>query len=67
MSFPCPTCKNPLGLTLEFIIKHPICLCPNCGTSFNFTVNDDIKKTYRETMSEINDIKNKHKAIAKFN
>ena len=42
-------------------------MCPNCDTRFNFTVNDDIKKTYRETMFEINNIKNKHKAIAKFN
>jgi transcription elongation factor Elf1 len=66
MTFPCPTCKNPLGLTLEFIMKNPICVCPHCQTSFNFTVNEDIIKTYKETMSEIEKIKGQYKGTVKF-
>lgn len=66
MAFPCPICKKPLGLTLEFIMKNPICACPNCQTSFNFTVNEDIIKTYQETMSEIEKIKGQYKGMVKF-
>jgi uncharacterized protein YbaR (Trm112 family) len=66
MAFPCPTCKNPLGLTLEFIIKHPICVCPHCNTSFNFTVNEEIKKTFNETISEIEKIKRQYSGMVKF-
>jgi uncharacterized Zn finger protein (UPF0148 family) len=66
MAFPCPSCKTPLGLTLEFIMKNPICVCPNCKTTFNFTVNEDIKKIYKETMSEIDKIKRQYKGVVKF-
>ena len=66
MAFNCPTCKKPLGLTLEFIMKNPICACPHCGTSFNFTVNEDIKKIYKETMSEIDKIKRQYKGTVRF-
>jgi uncharacterized protein YbaR (Trm112 family) len=52
MSLPCPMCKTPLGLTLEFIIKHPVSACPRCETVLDFTVNEDIKKSYNEAMGE---------------
>lgn len=32
MALPCPGCRTPLGLDLAFILKHPISVCPNCGT-----------------------------------
>ena len=66
MAFPCPTCKTPLGLTLEFIIKNPVCVCPNCKTKFNFTVTEDIKKIYTDAISEINKIKRQYQGTVKF-
>jgi len=47
-------------------MKNPICACPHCGTSFNFTVNEDIKKIYKETMSEIDKIKRQYKGTVRF-
>jgi hypothetical protein len=66
MALPCPMCKNPLGLTLEFIIKHPISACPHCKTILDFTVNEEIKKTYTDAMDEINKIKKKYNGVVKF-
>jgi len=63
---PCPMCKTPLGLTLEFIIKHPVSACPNCKTVLDFTVNEDIKKSYNDAMNEIKKIKNQYKGMVKF-
>jgi hypothetical protein len=59
-------CKTPLGLTLEFIIKHPVSSCPRCETVLDFTVNEDIKKSYNEAMNEIKKIKTRYKGMAKF-
>jgi hypothetical protein len=66
MALPCPMCKTPLGLTLEFIIKHPVSACPSCKTVLDFTVNEDIKKSYNEAMGEIKKIKNQYKGMVKF-
>jgi transcription initiation factor IIE alpha subunit len=66
MALPCPACKTPLGLNLEFIIKHPISVCPGCQTILDFTVNDEIKQKFSQAMKEIDDIKKKYKDIAKF-
>jgi uncharacterized protein YbaR (Trm112 family) len=49
MALPCPNCKTPIGLTLDFIVKNPVSVCPSCKTVFNFAVSEeieDIKKQY---------------------
>jgi len=66
MPLPCPACKTPLGLDLQFIIKNPVCICPGGGIILDFTINDEIKDKFNEAMKTINDIKNRYKNIAKF-
>ena len=66
MALPCPACKNPIGLTLEFIIKHPISACPHCDVIMDFTVNEEIKKSFTEAISEIDKIKKQYKGMVKF-
>ena len=63
---PCPYCREPLGLTLEFITKNPVSKCPHCDTVFNFAVSDEIIKKFRKVTSEIEDIKKQYKGIVKF-
>jgi len=66
MALPCPGCRTPLGLDLAFILKHPISVCPNCGTIMNFTVNDDIKSKFKDAMDEIENVKKQYKGMVKF-
>jgi transcription initiation factor IIE alpha subunit len=66
MALPCPYCKTPLGIDLQFIMQNPMSVCPNCNVILDFTVNDEIKAKFNEAMQEIADIKNKYKNIAKF-
>ena len=66
MALPCPACRNPIGLTLEFIIKHPISACPHCDVIMDFTVNEEIKKSFNEAISEIVKIKKQYKGMVKF-
>ena len=66
MPMPCPSCKTNLGLDLQFIIKNPMCVCPGCGVILDFSVNDEIKEKYSDSMRTINTIKSKYKDIAKF-
>ena len=53
-------------ISLDFIIKNPVSVCPTCQTLFNFAVNDEIIKTFRETLNEIEDIKKQYKGMVKF-
>lgn len=66
MAMPCPSCKAPLGLTLDFILENPISQCPHCRVVMNFkassVVTDDLKKGLRE----IEELKKKYSNIAKF-
>jgi hypothetical protein len=66
MALPCPACKQPIGLTLEFIIKHPVSACPHCDVIMDFTVNDEIKQSFTEAISEIDKIKKQYKGTVKF-
>ena len=66
MALPCPACKQPIGLTLEFIIKHPVSACPHCQVIMDFTVNEEIKKSFTEAISEIDKIKKQYKGMVKF-
>lgn len=67
MALPCPNCRHPLGLDLNFIIMNPVCVCPNCDLIMDFTINQEIKNKFQETLQEIEDIKKKYSNIAKFN
>ena len=66
MAMPCPSCKAPLGLTLDFIIKNPVSQCPHGKAVMNFKASkvatDDLKKGLRQ----IEDLKKKYSHIAKF-
>ena len=66
MPLPCPACAQPLGLSLDFILKNPVCGCPYCNTYFNFNVNESIKQEFNKTMREIDEIKKKYKGTTKF-
>lgn len=66
MPIPCPACKTPLGMDLQFIIKHPVSVCPGCGIILDFSVNDEIRKKFNDAITEIDNIKSRYKNIAKF-
>jgi len=66
MAMPCPACKKPLDLTLKFIIKHPISACPHCDIIMDFSVNDEIKNSFKEALSDIDKIKKQYKGTVKF-
>ena len=66
MPAPCPSCKQPLGLDLHFIIKNPVMQCPHCKTVMKWDVNKDIQKELNGVLNELQDIKKKYKGIATF-
>ena len=66
MALPCPSCRNPIDLILEFILKHPISACPHCHTVLDFTVNDEIKNKYNEALAEIQKIKKQYQGMVRF-
>lgn len=66
MALPCPSCRNPIDLTLEFIIKHPVSACPHCETILDFSVNDEIKNKYNEAIAEIEKVKKQYQGMVKF-
>ena len=66
MALPCPSCRNPIDLTLEFILKHPVSACPHCQTILDFSVNDEIKQKYSEAIDEIQKIKKQYQGMVKF-
>jgi transcription initiation factor IIE alpha subunit len=66
MALPCPACKQPLGLNLQFIINNPVSVCPGCGIVLDFSVNEEVRNRFNEAMTEINKIKSRYKKIAKF-
>ena len=79
MPMPCPACKTPLGMDLQFIIKHPVSVCPGCGIILDFSVNDEIRKKFNDwdfteqgrlrqslRMREIADVSNRDYIITDF-
>jgi uncharacterized Zn finger protein (UPF0148 family) len=66
MALPCPSCQTPLGITLDFIVKNPMSVCPNCQTVFNFAVSEEIVESFREALQEIEDIKKQYDGSVKF-
>lgn len=63
---PCPGCKTTLALDLQYIIKNPVCVCPQCQIILDFSVNDEVKNKFNDAMRDINTIKSKYNKIAKF-
>jgi uncharacterized Zn finger protein len=57
---PCPSCKSPIGLTLDFIIKNPISKCPNCGVVMKFKGDEKILEEYNNVINEIKNIKKQY-------
>lgn len=66
MAIPCPGCQTPLGITLDFIVKNPMSVCPNCETVFNFAVSQEIIESFKDALQEIEDIKKQYNGSVKF-
>lgn len=66
MPLPCPGCRQPLGIDLNFIVKNPISVCPHCGVIMNFTADSNVVSDYRKALNDIESIKDRYKGIAKF-
>ena len=66
MGVPCPACKHPLGLTLPYIAKNPICKCPKCETVLNFSSNEKMLKEFNAAFEELEQLKKQYSNIAKF-
>ena len=66
MAFPCPSCRNPLGLTIEHIIKNDQMACPHCYAILSFKVKEETTKRMQKGLAEIEKIKKKYSNIAKF-
>lgn len=60
---PCPSCKSPIKLTLDFIIKNPVSQCPHCGVIMKFNENQELFDEYRQVMKDIEYIKKQHKGV----
>ena len=66
MAIPCPSCRQPLGLTIDFIMKHPVSQCPYCLTVMDFKPDTKIVGEYKSALKQIEDIQKKYKNVAKF-
>ena len=66
MALPCPSCRQPLGLTIEFIMKNPVSQCPYCGVIMNFKPDSKVVDEYKDALNQIKSIQDKYKKIAKF-
>lgn len=66
MAMPCPSCKAPLGLTLDFILENPISQCPYCRVVMNFKASDVVTDDLKKGLREIEELKKKYSDIAKF-
>jgi DNA-directed RNA polymerase subunit RPC12/RpoP len=66
MALPCPSCRQPLGLTIEFIMVNPVSQCPYCGVVMNFKPDSKVVDEYKDALSQIKSIQDKYKKIANF-
>jgi len=60
---PCPVCRNPLGLTIEFIMENPTSKCPQCETVLTFPRNEELYKQFKEAQAEIEKYKKQIKSF----
>lgn len=57
---------QPLGLTIEFIMAHPVSQCPYCAVILNFKADKKVVSEYRDALNQIKSIQEKYKRVAKF-
>lgn len=66
MPLPCPSCGQPLGLKLDFLVKHPSVQCPHCYAVMKFDVDKNSTAKMKKGLKQIQDLKKKYESIAKF-
>lgn len=66
MPLPCPVCRTPLHVDLQWLIQNPICQCPTCQSVMNFEVPEELQKDVNRAMAEIKKVKDEYKDIATF-
>lgn len=66
MPLPCPVCRTPLHVDLQWLMQNPICQCPTCQSVMNFEVPESLKKEVNDAMRGIKDIQDQYKGIANF-
>lgn len=66
MPLPCPVCRTPLHIDLQWLMQNPICQCPTCQSVMNFEVPESLKKDVNDAMRGIKDIQDQYKGIANF-
>ena len=66
MPLPCPSCGQPLGLKLDFLVKHPSLQCPHCYAVMKFDVDKNSTAKMKKGLKQIQDLKKKYESIAKF-
>ena len=66
MPLPCPVCRTPLHVDLQWLIQNPICQCPTCQSVMNFEVPKELQKDVNRAMAEIKKVKDEYKDIATF-
>jgi|TARA_R100000479_G_C6363672_1_gene194068 phage FluMu protein Com len=66
MPLPCPSCGQPLGLKLDFLVKHPSVQCPHCYAVMKFDVDKNSTAKMKKGLKQLQDLKKKYESIAKF-
>ena len=66
MPLPCPVCRTPLHVDLQWLMQNPICQCPTCQSVMNFEVPESLKKEVNDAMRGIKDIRDQYKGVANF-
>ena len=66
MPLPCPVCRTPLHVDLQWLMQNPICQCPTCQSVMNFEVPESLKKDVNDAMRGIKDIQDQYKGVANF-
>lgn len=66
MPLPCPVCRTPLHVDLQWLIENPISQCPTCKSVMNFEVPEKMQREVTSAMENIKKIKDEYKDIATF-
>ena len=66
MPLPCPVCRTPLHVDLQWLMQNPICQCPTCQSVMNFEVPESLKKEVNDAMRGIKDIQDQYEGVANF-
>ena len=66
MPLPCPVCRTPLHVDLQWLIQNPICQCPTCESVMNFEVPEKMQQEVNKALAEIKKVKDEYKGIATF-